>query len=90
VNSADYTVWRNSLGSNVGLPNETASPNVVDEADYAVWKANFGTSRGDGAASQVAVPEPAALVSLIAGGMVLVLLRSRTARARSESWCYTR
>ena len=87
VDAADYTVWRDSLGSNVPLPNETASPNVVDEADYAAWKANFGTSRGDGAASQATVPEPAALKLLVASGMVLVLLGSRVAWARSVSWC---
>ncbi len=43
VDSADYTVWRDNLGSNVTLPNDL-SPGSVTSLDYDVWVANYGTS----------------------------------------------
>jgi hypothetical protein len=60
VNAADYTVWRNGLGSN------------YTEADYGVWKDHFGETDGTGAGSagtisSLSVPEPAALASLMIG-----------------------
>jgi hypothetical protein len=46
VNLADYTVWRDALGSLIALPNEDplATPGEVTMEDYQVWKANFGQS----------------------------------------------
>ncbi len=58
VDAADYTVWRNGLGSTYTV------------ADYDDWKANFGavasgTGAGSGSvAANGAVPEPAALASI--------------------------
>lgn len=67
VNAADYTVWRNGLGS------------LYDEADYDDWKTNFGSGAGSGSggysgAARFAVPEPALLV-LTALGLVFLLPR---------------
>lgn len=67
VNLADYTVWRNNLGSSFALNgngDETGgSANVVDAADYALWKSNFGQSAGGGPAFvQSAVPEPSSIL----------------------------
>jgi len=45
VDAADYTVWRDNLGSNVLLPNDT-TPGSVTAADFDVWKAAFGTGGG--------------------------------------------
>jgi hypothetical protein len=69
VDSADYVVWRDNLGSSNSLINETASIGAVDFQDYDVWRANFGTtalSRADdppleAAALSTAVPEPSGL-----------------------------
>ena len=67
VNAADYTVWRNTLGSTTDLrangDNTGASAGIIDRADYDFWKANFGTHAGSGsdAVANVAVPEPATL-----------------------------
>lgn len=43
VDAADYTAWRDHLGSSSILPNDT-TPGQVTEADYAVWKMYFGAS----------------------------------------------
>lgn len=48
VDAADYTVWRDTLGSTTDLrangDNTGASMNVIDTADYAIWGANFGNT----------------------------------------------
>ncbi len=59
VDSADYTVWRDTDGSNVG-PYTGADHNgdgQVNAADYTLWRDNFGATLG----AAVAVPEPGAL-----------------------------
>jgi autotransporter-associated beta strand protein len=66
VDAADYTVWRNNLGSTAVLPNDR-TPGMVTSEDYDDWKANFGaTSTGAGAASVAAsVPEPASAFTIL-------------------------
>ena len=44
VDAADYTVWRNNLGAELSLPNETLSKGVVDREDFNAWKANYGSA----------------------------------------------
>lgn len=50
--AADYTVWRDTLGSTTDLranwDNTGASQDIVDQADYDFWKANFGLAQGGG------------------------------------------
>ena len=84
VNAADYTVWRNLLGTAIALPNETASQDVVDSGDYEVWKAHFGESVGSGAgATAVArVPEPMMLASLLAAVISTLTFHWRSTRVR--------
>jgi hypothetical protein len=71
VSAADFTVWRDALGSHHLLNNngdETgASAGIVDLADYELWKANFGAPVfGAEVAAAVPIPEPAAcLVSCL-------------------------
>ena len=59
VDAADYTVWRDGLGS-------TYTPE-----DYDVWKAHFGQTAGSGSAgaspSHTAVPEPFGIVTITIG-----------------------
>jgi len=65
VDAADYTVWRDNLGSPTSLPNDS-TPGVTND-DFDVWKQNFGDSLpGGGAVGQSAVPEPASVVLLLA------------------------
>ncbi len=66
VDAADYTIWRDTLGSTTDLrangDNTGASANKIDAADYAFWKSHFGNTSGAGGGSlgSAAVPEPAA------------------------------
>ena len=57
VDSADFVVWRKSLGQSATLPNDT-TPGIVTTADYEVWRANFGRSATP-AGHAAALPEPA-------------------------------
>jgi hypothetical protein len=60
VDAADYTVWRDTLGSPTMLAADGDGDGDVDGDDYLVWKNNFGQSvPGSGAAVSGAVPEPA-------------------------------
>lgn len=52
ADAADYTVWRDTVGSEVLLAADGDGSGVVDEADYLLWTAAFA---GDAA---IAVPEP--------------------------------
>jgi len=60
VDAADYTRWRDALGSSTVLPNDP-TPGVVDQSDYDRWKTNFGKPGGVGSlvATAATVPEPA-------------------------------
>ena len=79
VDAADYTLWRDSLGSTLNLAADGNQNGVVDSADYGVWASNYGQSipAFSQAASQ-AVPEPSACVMLLTV-MSFVNLRSRQA-----------
>ena len=86
VDAADYTVWRNQLGSN-SLAADASGNGSVDQADYNIWKANFGAvaASGGGSVGQAAaaVPEPssamlARVVALIAPTVVPTLRRMRS------------
>lgn len=63
VDAADYTVWRDSLGTPTSLPNDP-TPGAVTQSDYDVWRQNFGAT---GVGSIAAVPEPAAALLLSVG-----------------------
>ena len=78
VNAADYTVWRDLLGTAVALPNETVTPGMVTSEDYDQWKAHFGNTFGGGAGAlhNGAVPEPGTLFLLAWGACVWPLGRS--------------
>ncbi|MEO1498149.1 MAG: hypothetical protein AAFV43_13465 [Planctomycetota bacterium] len=78
VDAADYTVWRDSLGSPAGsLPNDSDG-GAIGAAQYATWVSRYGAV-GIPAATSNTVPEPgSACLSLV------LLLLSRTSRA----WSY--
>lgn len=85
VDAADYVIWRNSLGQNVTLPNDTTL-GTVTQADYDVWRAHFGQTIGSGSLATYTnnlssdnVPEPS-LILLAVTSVTLsgCLLRRRT------------
>jgi len=82
VDAADYTVWRNSLGSTESLAADGNFDGVVDQLDYDAWKQNFGKSLGAGSGTNLAgssVPEPSTLViGLLASAVAASLPRRRT------------
>jgi hypothetical protein len=69
VDSADYVVWRDSLGATgSNLAADGNHDGQVTQLDYALWKTNFGTTAdpvngGAGSSGQhAAVPEPSTLL----------------------------
>lgn len=62
VDAADYTVWRDKLGTNEILPNDYTSGIGMD--DYIHWRDNFGAMAAS-YSNSFSVPEPSCLVQII-------------------------
>lgn len=77
VNAADYTVWRDHLGSTTALPNDNGLGTPIGSAHYDLWKSNFQS--GAGALGAAAVPEPAAVATCLLSAVGLFGLRRRNA-----------
>lgn len=62
VDAADYTVWRDRLGTGTSLPNDDRPG--VGQDDYTRWRTHFGQTlgSGSGAAVTATVPEPTTVV----------------------------
>jgi Matrixin len=71
VDAADYSFWRDTLGSTTDLrangDNSGTSAGKIDAADFTAWKNNFGHTASGSAA---AVPEPTSWMLLVLGGFV--------------------
>jgi hypothetical protein len=80
VDAADYTLWRDTLGSTDDLRADGNGNKSIDAADYAVWKSNFGTTYSNGGGELSTVPEPASGVLLALG---LLMVGRRQCRALS-------
>jgi hypothetical protein len=77
VNAADYTVWRDTLGSSTDLRADGNGDGVIDAPDYDAWVARYGNVYSGGAGSGAAVPEPNSMAIVIAGGFALACCRRR-------------
>jgi hypothetical protein len=80
VDAADYTVWRDNLGSSFVLPHrDPANSGNVGPADYASWKSHFGQSAGAGSSfdSSTGVPEPTTCLLLLLGATMMGVIRRR-------------
>jgi hypothetical protein len=78
VDAADYTLWRDLLGSTTDLRADGDRNGTVDPGDYLVWKATFGNRAAIGSAigEVPATPEPAgATLTIIAFLVVSMLMR---------------
>ncbi len=78
VDAADYTLYRDALGTNTTLANDT-TPGSVTAADLAVWQANFGQG---GPSATSAVPEPAAFFLVLAAWLMVVGVTIRQSSVR--------
>ena len=76
VDAADFSVWRDNLGSDVFLPGDT-SPGLVSNQDYQVWTDFFGTSRLSSGNVVAIVPEPHGAWMLPTMLVGILLLRRR-------------
>lgn len=74
VNIADYSVWRDALGSSTDLRADGSGNSMVDATDYQVWKDNFGqTAQASLDAAEMQVPEPpgaAIIIAMLAMGIL--------------------
>jgi len=75
VDAADYTLWRDTLGSQLDLRADGTGDGTVDEADYVFWNDRFGNVVGTG--SRAAVPEPTAGLLFTTGLVGLCWQRER-------------
>ncbi|HVT29484.1 MAG TPA: hypothetical protein VHE81_15820 [Lacipirellulaceae bacterium] len=92
VDSNDYTVWRQNLGSTSQLDADGNIDGIVDAADYAIWRKNVGNFLpNNGSSSSLgtvqslplfsgAVPEPSAAFLLLMAIMAIAF-RPRVHRA---------
>jgi len=69
VNAADYTVWRNNLGTSNTLENDPIG-GIVGTAQYDQWKANFGMQAGGVGSSGGVAPEPSGLLLTVSAMML--------------------
>jgi hypothetical protein len=86
VDAADYTVWRDTMGSTVNLAADGNQNGMIDGDDYTTWKNNFGAfSPGGGAGASIiggaAVPEPATWLLVLCGAPLAVRVRPRSSTA---------
>jgi hypothetical protein len=85
VDAADYTVWRDNLGTDAELPNDPIGGTIGAE-QYDNWKSNFGATSNDdtgSSSSAHALPEPQSLL-LLMPGMLLAFPTRGVARAPSN------
>lgn len=63
VNAADYSVWRDTVGTTGDLSADADLDGDIDATDLALWRANY---QGSGvSATAASVPEPTALLAAL-------------------------
>jgi GH35 family endo-1,4-beta-xylanase len=81
VDAADYTIWRDTIGSTSDLRADGNGDGMIDAGDYSVWQSNFGaTYPAAGAGASAAVPEPATAVLGLLG--LISIAAGRTFKRR--------
>jgi len=79
VDAADYTVWRDNLGSPNSLPNDDTPG--VDQNDYTRWKTHFGevaiVGSGAGSGLPASTPEPSGMALFLVASLAATVHRRR-------------
>jgi hypothetical protein len=81
VNAADYTVWRNTLGTTAtpqGTGADGEPDGMIDVADYVFWKQHFGElvpGNAGAGAQALGVPEPTIGLLLLIGLLISTVSR---------------
>jgi autotransporter-associated beta strand protein len=81
INTADYNLWRNSLGNAV-TPGSKADGNgngVIDLGDYVIWRKLYAAAGGTSVGLTASIPEPAALLIAVTALVIVALRRSSLA-----------
>jgi cyclophilin family peptidyl-prolyl cis-trans isomerase len=83
VTAADYTLWRNSLGSTTNLAADGSGNGIVDAADYVIYRKKFGAISGAGAgtSAEFDVPEPLSNLLILSAMLIFTALTRRRAGA---------
>lgn len=82
VDSADYTVWRDTLDSTTILAADADQSGVVDTAGYALWASSYGATLLEvgsvpAVTEALSVPEPAGGALCLIAAMLYPTLASR-------------
>lgn len=83
VDAADYTVWRDTLNSTIPLAADGNGDGAVNVADYGVWAISFGNSSSIATSEGASVPEPSALILVLAATSVVLCRRQCTLSNRA-------
>jgi hypothetical protein len=81
VDAADYTIWRDTLGSTTDLRADGNNNHVIDDGDFWLWKSQFGASLGNASRSTETVPEPCSALLMALGCFVQFLRHAGKQRA---------
>lgn len=73
VNLADYTVWRDTLGSTQDLRADFDGDKVIGATDYGAWKSRFGEAVATGVANAQTLTVPSPVSGWFAGAWTLAL-----------------
>ncbi|MCA9239058.1 MAG: hypothetical protein KDA37_02610 [Planctomycetales bacterium] len=68
VDAADYTIWRDTLGSTTDLRADVDESGEVDLSDYEEWERNYGVNVFNGVVASTQAPEPSAATLILAVG----------------------
>lgn len=75
VDQNDYQAWVDAFGTVGDSPADGNGDGVVGAADYVFWRNLFESDGSGNGSTHHAIPEPAALLLLVAGGFLVAIRR---------------
>ncbi|QDT67749.1 Matrixin [Planctomycetes bacterium MalM25] len=79
VDAADYTVWRDTFGSQILLDADGDGSGQIDTADYSIWNNAYGDSQSPAPTGILGIPEPGTVVLLL-GHLAIASASARVSR----------